>query len=367
MSANPKSNGPPVMDTANISSSSSPVPAFIYSIENVNVYRSSIVEHPSVLFEKYTQIINEYFIHSIESLQHENIHELQTYHDYKYILKTGFNGLTYVFKVLLLYTRNLELTYFHAQKAIYYYIEFIHQISNDVHVSVQLTPKDALLFIYKKTIFQIQNDYRHQFVEMSDDFYKSNILSSMISIYTKVIFREIDQFMFTYDAGNNMDTNVNTNVNTCRHDDYNNVSSHIAEVSINGYNASLVLSPQHLPNISCPNVQFIKTLNTHIHGITDSMIRLSSHYKTYDDIVNAFNKVDTFVDVFMTDYGSGLYIVPHPNGYSFYSYIEMFIKKVRKNDVSTSTTIMTRMHDGRIYEKYVELTPLKFINWVFHL
>lgn len=346
MSTNP----PIVIDTANIvasSSSSSPVPAFIYSIENANVYRSSIIEHPSVLFEKYMQIINEYFIHSIESLQHENIHELQTYHDYKYILKTGFNGLTYVFKVLLLYTRNLELTYFHTQKAIYYYIEFIHQISNDINVSVQLTPKDALLFIYKKTIFQIQNDYRHKFVETSDDFYKNKIVCNMISIYTKVIFREIDQFKFTYDFASSNSSNTLNTVNTVNSP--NNI--HLSEtVSV----------------VQCPNFQFIKTLNTHIHGITVSMIQLSSHYKTYSDIINAFNNVDTFVDIFTTDYGNGLYVNPHPNGFSFYSYIEMFIKKVRKNDTATPTTIMTRMHDGRVYEKYVELTPLKFINWVFH-
>ena len=344
MSANP----PIAIDTANMTTSSSPVPAFIYSIENANVYRSSIVENPSVLFEKYTQIINEYFIHSIESLHNENIYELQTYHDYKYILKTGFNGLTYVFKVLLLYTRNLELTYFHTQKAIYYYIEFIHQISNDINVSVQLTPKDALLFIYKKTIFQIQNDYRHKFVETSEDVYKNNILGNMISIYTKVIFREIDQFKFTYDIASNNPSNSNSN-------SINNNASNIQHTEI--------VSDLH--NVPCPNFQFIKTLNTHIHGIAGSIIQLSTYYKTYD-IVNAFNKVDTFVDIFITDYGNGLYVTPHPTGFSFYSYIEMFIKKVRKNDTATPTTIMTRMHDGRVYEKYVELTPLKFINWVFH-
>ena len=58
-----------------------------------------------------------------------------------------------------MYTKNIELTMFHSKKALYYYIEFIGQISDvSVHHSyLQLNSKDATLFVYKKTIYDINN------------------------------------------------------------------------------------------------------------------------------------------------------------------------------------------------------------------
>ena len=39
-----------------------------------------------------------------------------------------------------------------ARKALYYYIEFIGQISLEDHLFLNLTPRDAALFVYRKTI-----------------------------------------------------------------------------------------------------------------------------------------------------------------------------------------------------------------------
>ena len=52
------------------------------------------------------------------------------------------------------------MVYFHCKKAYYYYIEFIGQISDDSHSYLQLTSKDATLFVYKKTIFEVDNMVR---------------------------------------------------------------------------------------------------------------------------------------------------------------------------------------------------------------
>ena len=52
---------------------------------------------------------------------------------------------------LLLYTRNLELSIYHTQKSILYYIEFIGQIGDDNHSFLKLNSKDATLFVFKKT------------------------------------------------------------------------------------------------------------------------------------------------------------------------------------------------------------------------
>ena len=65
--------------------------------------------------------------------------------------------------MLLLYTKNLELVNYHCQKSYYYYVEFIGQIGDDNHSFLQLNSKDATLFVYKKTIFEINNDFKKMF------------------------------------------------------------------------------------------------------------------------------------------------------------------------------------------------------------
>ena len=49
--------------------------------------------------------------------------------------------------MLLLYTKNIDLTISHCNKALYYYIEFIGQIGDENHSYLQLNSKDATLFI----------------------------------------------------------------------------------------------------------------------------------------------------------------------------------------------------------------------------
>ena len=50
------------------------------------------------------------------------------------------------------------MTYFHSQKSFYFYVEFIGQISEDQHSFLHLSSKDASIFVYKKTIFEINDE-----------------------------------------------------------------------------------------------------------------------------------------------------------------------------------------------------------------
>jgi hypothetical protein len=58
---------------------------------------------------------------------------------------------------LLLYTKNLDLTHFHCQKSFYYYVEFVGQILEDDKTFLQLTSRDATIYVYKKTIYDIHD------------------------------------------------------------------------------------------------------------------------------------------------------------------------------------------------------------------
>jgi hypothetical protein len=67
----------------------------------------------------------------------------------------AINSIHRVFEYVLIKTKNIEKAFYYAQKTYFYYIEYMEQIhrSNLQHT---LNQTDAVLFIYKKTIFEIQ-------------------------------------------------------------------------------------------------------------------------------------------------------------------------------------------------------------------
>ena len=74
------------------------------------------------------------------------------------ILLYGINILHHVFNFILFYTKNLPLTLTHSKNAYVYYIEFIEQIKNKNNLFLKLKKEDAALFVYKKTIFNINKN-----------------------------------------------------------------------------------------------------------------------------------------------------------------------------------------------------------------
>ena len=76
---------------------------------------------------------------------------LQNQSKYFFVLQRGIETITHIFRNLLLYTKNIELTIYHCKRAYIYYVEFIGQIGDDKNTYLQLNSKDATLFVYKKT------------------------------------------------------------------------------------------------------------------------------------------------------------------------------------------------------------------------
>ena len=101
------------------------------------------------IINKYVDLICEYFAFIDE--KKNIIHKKQ----YRYLRTRGLDTITHVFVMILFYTKNLELTYFHSQKSFYLYVEFIEQILDVQHTFLHLTSRDASVFVYKKTIYEI--------------------------------------------------------------------------------------------------------------------------------------------------------------------------------------------------------------------
>ena len=137
------------------------------------------------IYMKYVNVINQYLLFGIETIKNQNSEYL------KYILIKGLFTISHVFKMLLLFTRNLELTYYHCQKSYSYYIEFIGQIGDDAVTYLQLNSKDAVLFVYKKTIFDINNEHKKNYYETKYEEKKNKIILIFIEMYNKLIETEL--------------------------------------------------------------------------------------------------------------------------------------------------------------------------------
>ena len=125
-----------------------------YALYNTENYKNTLTNSISEILTKYVSIVSEY-LYCISEKQNIKKHKY-----YQYILERGFDTITNVFKILFYFTKNLDLTYYHSQKAYYFYIEFIEQISDDNITFLQLSSRDATTFVYKKTIYEISNEYK---------------------------------------------------------------------------------------------------------------------------------------------------------------------------------------------------------------
>ena len=77
----------------------------------------------------------------------------------KNIFNYGIDIIHHIFNFILLYTKNLYLTLTYTKNAYIYYIEFMEQINSKNNLFLKLKKEDAALFIYKKTIFNIEKKH----------------------------------------------------------------------------------------------------------------------------------------------------------------------------------------------------------------
>jgi hypothetical protein len=160
------------------------------SLNNIENYKTELDSNEHILFIKYIGLIHELIECSVDNIFIQKSEYL------KYILMKGIKNVFYIFNFLLLYTKNLELTIYHTQKAILYFIEFIGQIGDDNHSFLKLNTKDASLFIYKKTIFEVNNDFRKSYEESEETKTKMEMLHLYIETYNNIMLKIIENFDF---------------------------------------------------------------------------------------------------------------------------------------------------------------------------
>ena len=165
-----------------------------YVLQNTNNYKPIIQNTTHEILSKFTQVILEYMFLISEKINIKN----KRY--YVFIFERGIETIIHIFSMIFYYTKNLDLTFYHSQKAYYFYIEFIEQISDDNITFLQLSSRDALLFVYKKTIYELNNEYKKMMGSLTNE--EHNIIcytDSIICMYKKILFFLINHNEFKYE------------------------------------------------------------------------------------------------------------------------------------------------------------------------
>lgn len=152
-----------------------------FSLQNLDNYLKTV--NPKLkLLNIYDTIITEYL-----ELCRINININDPVYA-KFIIHKGIEMISHIFNTIFLYTKNVDLCQHYCNKASHYYIEFIGQIGEDSHSFLQLNSKDAILFVYKKTIFDINNEYRKNYVISDSDKIIFDSVKKETELVNKLLF-----------------------------------------------------------------------------------------------------------------------------------------------------------------------------------
>lgn len=159
------------------------------NIENYNTELDKEKCNICMLFLKYVGKIHDLMELALEKLFHLS----DEY--FRHVVVQGIKTIHYVYYMLILYTKNIDLTTYHTQKAVQYYVEFISQIGEGNNNYISLTSKDAVLFVYKKTIFEINQDYRNERIDKENEETTKlvTMLTSFIQFYNSLLIYTVEK------------------------------------------------------------------------------------------------------------------------------------------------------------------------------
>ena len=157
-------------------------------ISQINNYNDELNIEVKEILNKYTILVKDYL-----DLFDKNVHFTNDNYLNNIFLK-GLNAVNHIFNIILLYTKNLNLAFNYGQKSIFYFIEFIEQINEDSNSFLQLNSHDAVLFVYKKTIYEINNNHKKNFtLSLEHEIKKFNLIKEHTDFVQKLLSYYLDK------------------------------------------------------------------------------------------------------------------------------------------------------------------------------
>jgi hypothetical protein len=173
------------------------------SLCDANNYLPFIVFEKNEIIQKINDIVNEYILDFLK------IKKIKINH-FKIIFDRGLTSVIHIFMYIIINTNNLVLSCYHSKQGYKYYIEFVEQLMDENIDCLQLTTNDAILFTYKKTIFELNKSFTKVNTELEQSrkiFYSE--LNNTIEIYKSLLLYSINQINTVNDL------NDNNNINNC--------------------------------------------------------------------------------------------------------------------------------------------------------
>jgi len=301
-----------------------------HSLLNIEHYKSEFSCSSTEIFSKYIGVLSEYFVNCSETINIQN----KTY--YKYVIVKGMETVSHVFKILLLYTKNLNLTYYHCQKSFYYYVEFISQIGDNNHSFLQLNSRDASLFVYKKTIYEINQEVRKTFTSTVQDNIIMNNVEILIYMYNRILFEKLEHIELSNKDKIIIQDDENKKIKKC-------------DVRLLSIDKDAIRFSQLVLNVSLGGDEkyFYEMLQL-IRIFFDSSICATNikNNNTENENDKDIQQYDKLIE-------------------NRYAYMDAFIKKIKKNTVSTDY-LEKRLLNEENHSKFENLTPLRYMNWLMY-
>jgi hypothetical protein len=138
-----------------------------------------LTEKSWIYFSHYVNIASEYFMHFSKCTKFS-----KPASDNLYLLINGLNTLTHIVRLILNTTLDTELALSNMQKAIYYYTPFIEQMEENMMQDLNISSNSASIFVYKKTISDLQIVYKTDLNDNERDFLQN--IESLILIYREL-------------------------------------------------------------------------------------------------------------------------------------------------------------------------------------
>lgn len=103
---------------------------------------------------------NDMSNHYIDLVEYYLNHIQETSNVSQHIVYKGVDVITNIFITLLVHSKNLSLTLYHCRASIFYFVEYMNQIDkkDEKFLLVNLTLKDAIIYLYRKSIYEIPSE-----------------------------------------------------------------------------------------------------------------------------------------------------------------------------------------------------------------
>ena len=157
-----------------------------FDLSDIKYYKTQIEDEIGTVCENYVDLV-------VASLRHLcDIFTDNKLALHEHIMVKAVDVINTTFSVSYLYTRNLDAAFNQVKHGIVLYGEFVRQISDEKYNQIQLSVRDATLFVYRKTIYRITPELKKCVIISNQDEKFHSVLSTFQSYLTSYIAYEIN-------------------------------------------------------------------------------------------------------------------------------------------------------------------------------